>query len=256
MLNISMKKVFLFFAAFAFAGFVSCANVSEEQAASEYEAKVSELLQSANEENEDEVIEELVSESLEVIKNYPDGELAVSALQNIYYLVEADVLEEAINLLGEEQKQSEFVQNLATGLEAKKNTAEGNKFTDFEVDGVKFSDFVGKGKYMLVDFWASWCGPCKGEIPNMKAVYEKYAGEDFDILSVAVWDEPQASKDTAFVYGIKWNHMVNTQKVATDIYGIDGIPHIILIGPDGTIIKRNLRGAEIEQEVSKYVNAK
>jgi len=251
-----MKKVLSIIAALATICLVSCANVSEEQAAADYEAKVTELIDSANDENEDQVVEELVNTSIDVIKTYPSGELAISALENIYYLLEPDVLEETISYLSDEQKQDEFVQKLLTGIDAKKNTAEGCKFTDFEVDGVKFSDFVGNGKYMLVDFWASWCGPCKGEIPNMKAVYEKYAGDDFDILSVAVWDEPQASKDTALVYGIKWNHMINTQKVATDIYGIEGIPHIILIGPDGTILKRDLRGADIEKEVSKYVNAK
>jgi len=132
----------------------------------------------------------------------------------------------------------------------KRGVNEGDKFTDFEVDGVKFSDFVGKGKYVLVDFWASWCGPCRMEIPNIKKVYNKHKGDRFDVLSVAVWDMPEDSKAAATQLGIVWNQMLNTGQIATTLYGIEGIPHIMLIGPDGTIIKRGLRGSEIEKAVS------
>ena len=54
---------------------------------------------------------------------------------------------------------------------------------------VRLSDYVGQGKYILVDFWASWCGPCRGEVPNLKAVYDEFGGDDFEIVSVAVWDK-------------------------------------------------------------------
>ncbi|MBQ5410655.1 MAG: TlpA family protein disulfide reductase, partial [Bacteroidales bacterium] len=120
----------------------------------------------------------------------------------------------------------------------------------------KFSDYVGNGKYVLVDFWASWCGPCKEEIPNIKKVYNKYNGEDFDVLSVAVWDKATASISAANALGITWKQIIDAQRIPTDIYGIQGIPHIMLIGPDGTILKRDLRGADIEAEVAKYVKAK
>ena len=103
---------------------------------------------------------------------------------------------------------------------------------------------------MLVDFWASWCGPCKREIPNIKSVYEQFKGENFDVLSVAVWDDPKATADTAAAYGVNWNQIVNAQKIPSDLYGIEGIPHIILFGPDGTIVKRNLRGEKIAAEVA------
>lgn len=115
---------------------------------------------------------------------------------------------------------------------------------------------MGSDVPVLVDFWASWCGPCKAEIPNVKKVWEKYAGKDFDVLSVAVWDEKQASIDTAAAYGVKWNQIVDAQSLPTEIYGIQGIPHIILFGPDGTILKRDLREEKIEAEVAKYVSAK
>ncbi|MCQ2165460.1 MAG: TlpA family protein disulfide reductase, partial [Bacteroidales bacterium] len=150
-------------------------------------------------------------------------------------------------------------------IRSKRATEEGKKFTDFtivqdpqnpETSTVRFSDYAGRGKYLLVDFWASWCGPCKAEIPNIKAVYEKYAGEKFDVLSIAVWDDPAKTAVAAREEGVVWNQIVNAKEIPTDIYGIEGIPHIMLIGPDGTIIKRDLRGAEIEATVAKYVQAK
>lgn len=179
--------------------------------------------------------------------------MVLSTLQ--YDLTPAQV-DSMLNLLDPSLSESSVVSMMKKAIDAKKATAEGAMFTDFDIDGVKLSDYVGKGKYVLVDFWASWCGPCKREIPNIKKVYDKYVGDDFDVLSVAVWDQPQASVDTAKAYGVNWNEIINAQAVPTDLYGIQGIPHIILFGPDGTIVKRDLRGEGIEEEVAKYVTAK
>lgn len=144
-------------------------------------------------------------------------------------------------------------------------TEEGNHFVDFtvvqdpenpEASTVKLSDYVGRGKYVLVDFWASWCGPCKKEIPNLKTVWEKYHGDDFDVLSIAVWDDVEKTKARAVEHGITWLQIVNGQDIPTDVYGIEGIPQIMLFGPDGIILKKDLRGSAIEAEVAKYVKAK
>ncbi len=185
-----------------------------------------------------------------------DNIIGAAVLSNMQYDLELAQVDSMLNLLDPSLAETQVVSKMRAAVDAKKNTAEGKMFTDFEIDGVKLSDYVGKGKYVLVDFWASWCGPCKREIPNIKNVYTKYAGDDFDVLSVAVWDQPQASVDTAKAYGVNWNEIVNAQTVPTELYGIQGIPHIILFGPDGTILKRDLRGEGIEEEVAKYVAAK
>ncbi len=203
----------------------------------DYQAAASELNKKAFEENKDNII----------------GAFVLSSMQYDLELAQVDSL---LNLLDQSLAETQVVTRMRKSVDAKKNTAEGQMFTDFDINGVKLSDYVGKGKYVLVDFWASWCGPCKMEIPNIKNVYTKYAGKDFDVLSVAVWDKPQASVDTAKVYGVNWNEIVDAQTIPTDLYGIQGIPHIILFGPDGTILKRNLRGEGIEEEVAKYVTAK
>ena len=90
-------------------------------------------------------------------------------------------------------------------------------------------------------------------LKDIKKVYETYAGPEFDVLSVAVWDKKEDTIKGAKDLGIVWNQIIDAQNIPTDIYGIQGIPHIILFGPDGTIVKRELRGSAIEAEVAKYV---
>jgi len=196
----------------------------------------------------------------DVIDANKDNILSLYALQNVYSEMSDDTLEAVLTSIDSNVvEKNDVAKAMLGGVTARKNTAEGMKFTDFSVmqpDGkeAKLSDYVGNGKYVLVDFWASWCRPCKHEIPNVKAVYDKYHGKDFDVLSVAVWEKTaRESLDTAKAYGVNWNQIVDAKNVPTDIYGIMGIPHIILFGPDGTIIKRGLYGESIEEEVSKYV---
>lgn len=260
---------------------VGCANVPEEQALEEYNTRTTALVEDFNsqvaalqadstlsteemtakmQEAYDAVSAELVSDGLEMIRKYPSGTLAVTVLQNVANVMEENQLAEALGMLEGAALEDDYVKSLVALNDAKQATAEGKMFTDFTVvqdpadslgSKVSLSDFVGKGKYVLVDFWASWCGPCKAEIPNIAAVYEKYKGEDFDVLSIAVWDDPADTKVSAKEHGVVWNQIINAQQVPTDLYGIEGIPHIILFGPDGTILKRNLRGEDIESAVAE-----
>lgn len=136
-------------------------------------------------------------------------------------------------------------------------TGPGKKFTDFEVvyndSTYRFSDYVGKGKYVLVDFWASWCGPCMQEIEVIKEIYGKYHDKGLEVLGVAVWDEPEASLATIDAKQLPWTNIINAQKIPTDIYGIMGIPHLVLIAPDGTIVSRGMQGDALREEVKKVM---
>lgn len=140
-------------------------------------------------------------------------------------------------------------------------TQAGKMFVDFcglTVDGnaTKLSDYVGKGKYVLVDFWASWCGPCKAEIPNLIELQNKFGGNKFTVLGVNVWDEEDKFKASLTAEGINYPQIYvprDNKDDATALYGIRGIPQIILFAPDGVIVQRNLRGDAMKKLVEEKV---
>ncbi|MBQ7463127.1 MAG: TlpA family protein disulfide reductase, partial [Bacteroidaceae bacterium] len=107
------------------------------------------------------------------------------------------------------------------------------------------------GKYVLVDFWASWCGPCRAEIPNLITAYNKYKDKGFTVLGVAVNDKPEATLKAIKDDGIPYPQILNSQQIAASAYGIISIPEIILFAPDGTILARGLRGEEIEKRLAE-----
>ncbi len=145
--------------------------------------------------------------------------------------------------------------NVAINLE---KTAPGKMFTDFSVktsDGktVKLSDYVGKGDYVVLDFFASWCGPCRREMPTLKGIYNKHNGKGLKVIGLAVWDEPADTKKCVKELSLPWTVIDNAQAVPTDIYGVRGIPHIIIFAPDGTIVARDLRGEELAAKVDELL---
>lgn len=131
----------------------------------------------------------------------------------------------------------------------------GEKFVDFavEYDGktTRLSDYVGRGQYVLADFWASWCGPCRMEIPEIIAAYNKYKDRGLQVIGIAVEDKPENTLKAIENDGVPYPQIINTQKIATDAYHIRGIPHIILFAPDGTILARGLRGEEIDRKLEE-----
>jgi len=150
-------------------------------------------------------------------------------------------------------KKYERVNKLVEAAENKARTQPGNKFVDFEIANdstvQRLSDYVGKGKYVLVDFWASWCGPCIRETKVIKEILQEYGPKGLQVLGVAVWDEPQNTLDAIEKYQLPWPQILNAQTVPTDLYGISGIPCIILFGPDGTIISRDKQDDDLRADV-------
>ena len=270
-----MKKL-LFIAAALVIAAVSCNNGPKTNAekTAAFEAEMQKIMDEYEQAEDQDAIEEatikkLVDLSLATIKKYPSDTVALEALQACYYYADPEDLKAAIAKLSDELKQEPFVQMVAEGLDTKIATKAGQPFVDFTVEHVldenpdgtlvteqrKLSDYVGKGKYILVDFWSPWCPPCKAELPNIVNVYNKYHGDNFDILSVAVWEESRGmnwrdTRDTAVVYGITCDQMNDGHQEPAALYGIEGIPHVILFGPDGTIVKRDLRGKALEEAVA------
>jgi thiol-disulfide isomerase/thioredoxin len=226
----------------------------------------------AQEEYYNSFVEEYIDFNLEAAKKNSDNDVAVQVLMNLRGLIEDDQVDAIISKMTPEMLENEKVTHLKKGLDARKATAEGNMYVDFTVEHVygydrsmdpqplkkevKFSDVVGKGTYVLVDFWSPWCGPCRREMPNIKTVYEQYRDKGLEVLSLAVWErKPQSHTiETAAELGMEWIHINNCGTIPTDIYGVEGIPHLMLIGPDGTILKRGFHGLDgIQAAVAEYI---
>ena len=152
------------------------------------------------------------------------------------------------------------VKKMVDLYEKQSRTEVGKPFVDFTIangnlDGTpaSLSDYVGKGKYVLVDFWASWCQPCRMEAPVIAEVYKKYKGDKFEVLGIAVWDQRENTEAAIQEDGYVWPQIIDAQTIPTDLYGIRGIPHIILFGPDGTILDRALRGDGLKAKIAEVM---
>lgn len=157
-------------------------------------------------------------------------------------------------------KSQQRFKNAVANAKAQQVTGQGQKFTDFAIPDAngklqRLSDYVGRGNYTLVDFWASWCGPCRREIPNIKALYEKYNGKGMNFVGVAVWDAPADSRKAISQLQIPWPCIVGTHNLTepTKLYGIMGIPHIIIFDPKGRIVARGLSGKELAAKVDELM---
>ena len=191
------------------------------------------------------------------LKEHPNDAIGLIALQNLLGMEDVNVAkaEALLQQAGDRLRAEESITKMVTRLRRVEATQAGAQFVDFEgVDdankAVRLSDYVGKGHYVLVDFWASWCGPCRREIAHLKKVRDAYTDKGLVILGTVVWDEMEDHLKAMKELEITWPQIFNKTE-ATELYGIAGIPQIILFDPAGKIVARDLRGEEINKLLDK-----
>lgn len=143
-----------------------------------------------------------------------------------------------------------WVERVASVVKAKLASAIGQPYTDLTMDTpegekLSLSDIIPQNKYTLVDFWASWCGPCCRELPNVKAVWEKYNKLGFQVVGVSFDQKAEDWKEAIANFGLGWPQMSDLkgwQCAASAVYGINSIPATLLIDEKGIIVDKNLRG--------------
>lgn len=205
------------------------------------------------------VRKELVSK---YVHENPTSLFSTHGLRGIYHLLLPGEFDNLFNSLSEENKQSSVGVMLKDYLEAAKIAGIGNVAPDFtqnDVNGnpVKLSDF--RGKYVLLDFWASWCAPCRAENPNLVNAYHKYKDKGFTVLGVSL-DSPNGRD--AWLSAIEkdklaWTNLSDLKgwkNEASRLYMVRAVPQNYLIDPDGKVIAVNLKGYKLGEKLEEILN--
>lgn len=197
------------------------------------------------------------------VKKYPNSNVALFAVkQYAGWDIDPAKVEPLFNSLPASAKALPSAKALNDRIDIARKTAIGNYAMDFTQNdtlgkAVSLSSF--KGKYVLVDFWASWCGPCRRENPNVVKVFNKFKDKNFTILSVSL-DRPDAKdKWLAAIHkdGLTWTHVSDLKywdNAVAKQYGIRAIPQNLLLDPQGKIIAKNLRGEDLDAKLTEIMN--
>ena len=200
--------------------------------------------------------------NFDFVKANIDNELGQFMFVASSRMFNAEQQREILNMTSEEFKAKKDVKRILEQLEAQEAVAIGKEYIDFSMETpegktVSMSDYAGKGKYVFIDFWAAWCGPCISEMPNVVDAYEKYKNKDFEIVGVSFDD----NKDD-WIKGIKelnmtWPQMSDVSGWETEVvklYAIQGIPHTVLLDKEGIIIAKDLRGKQLHDKLAELLD--
>lgn len=181
----------------------------------------------------------------------PIGLFALGKYASHFSLSEIQSLEAAVPA---KLKATATGKEVISELQETKKSVPSAMFYDTELmtpDGKKFkiSDYCGKGKYVLLEFWASWCGPCRADIPHIKEAYAHYHPQGFEIISISMDNNEKAWKAAVEREQMNWvqgSDLKAFNSPLSKVYNFNGIPFCILIGPDGKIVERNWRASAMD----------
>lgn len=194
---------------------------------------------------------------------YANNKSIVSAyliMTNNYYLELAE-LDTITSNFDNSIKQTKYVELLLDRIRNLYKVSIGSSFTDFTLNDttgnpIALSSLIGEN-YLLIDFWASWCGPCRRENPNIVAVYNDYNSKGFDIIGVSLDTDKNNWIKAIEKDSLTWSHVSDLQgwnSAAGKLYAVNAIPHSVILNENGTIVAKNLRGEELRDKIAELLN--
>ena len=221
----------------------------------------------------DEAVKEAAMEQYEAIEAEASQALKAYIEANCDKQVAAKVFSDARYDLSDEDQEAILakandtfkavrgIDKMIEHLNILKNSAVGKKFIDFEMADAegkmhKLSEFVGNGQVVLIDFWASWCPPCRADMPNLVAAYKQYKSKGFEIVGISLDSKADAWAKGVQDLGITWTQLSDLQgwkNAGAALYGVNSIPHTILVDKDGTILCKKLHGKEIAAKLEEIL---
>ena len=195
----------------------------------------------------------------ELIKANPDSYVSAFVIASGMGQMEYEQLKERYNLLGEKAKAGAQGKAIAAQIAKLESTAIGQIAPNFTIttpEGESISLYDIKGKVKLIDFWASWCGPCRGENPHVVEIYKEYHPKGLEIFGVSLDNNKEAWVKAIADDGLVWKHgsdLKGWQSAPAKLYSVTGIPHTILLDENNKIIAKNLRGDELKQKIAELL---
>lgn len=239
-------------------------NMNERATAIEMEMQRAET--EADRESAFKKMEELQEEFIDIVRasilNNTDNVFGLQQIMESYDMFEPEELMEFIVKMEPVFGTNEGFASLAEYVKGQINLSIGNKYIDFEAEmlgangqKVKLSDYVAKNELVLIDFWASWCGPCRREIPTLKEAYAKWQSKGFEIVSVSVDANRSDWENAVAEEKMEWIQLIDddSETGPAALYGIMTIPTTYLVNKEGVILEKNLRGSAVEEALQKYL---
>lgn len=190
-----------------------------------------------------------------------DNAFGVYMLRSLRHFGKPELVETSVMKLRNRFPGNFWTELIGNIIEGQMRTTVGRKYTNLtmptpEEGELSLSDIIPANKYTFIDFWASWCGPCRAELPNVKAAYAKYHAQGFEVVGVSFDANEEAWKKAIAEEDLPWLHMSDLKGwecAAAGVYGIRGIPFTMLVAQDGTIVANNLRGDALMNKLDELM---
>ena len=234
-----------------------------EQLIEEMESDDAEIIAEIGEKHD--AVENQVLEAVSTyILNNPDKLSVAQLLTDFHYFLSEETKGDALSRAGEKFKAIPGINDIIEHQEILNKVAIGKKITDFEMADVngtmhKLSEYAGNGKITLIDFWAAWCPPCRRDMPHLVEVYKQFRDKDFEIVGISLDNNKEAWEKGITDLNITWPQLSDLkywQNEGAVLYGVNSIPHTVLVDKDGTILAKNLRGNALDAKLAEILNEK